>query len=118
VQYIRQSPVKGPIHLQADRVRYKGVVTMLNLKNALTDGYNVQHTGDNGKGNGSGATNFGDSGGPIFLPGTNIIVAVTSFGHNNQGTGPGYAYRADILDTKLFVLAQMLLQEELEQLEE
>ena len=113
-----QSPIKGPIHLRAERTRYKGVVTLINLHNSLATGYNLQHTGDNGKGNGSGGTNFGDSGGPVFLPGTNVIVAISSFGLNNQGTGPGFAYRTDILDTQLFIADQMAIQEELALLED
>jgi hypothetical protein len=105
VQYIRQNPIKGPIFLQADRIRYQGTVSIINLKNALTDGYNIQHSGDNGKGNGSGATNFGDSGGPVLLAGTRVLVATTSFGFNDQGTGPGFAFRTDTAGSQSFLKA-------------
>ena len=102
VQYIRQSP-KGIIKLQADPVRYHGVVSLVNLKSALVDGYNLFVTADQGKGNGSGGIAFGDSGGPVFLPGSNIMIGVTSFGLNMQATGPGGAFRADTIEAQTFI---------------
>ena len=102
VQYIRQSP-KGIIQLEADPVRYQGVVSLVNLNNALVDGYNMFHTGDEGQGNGSGGTAFGDSGGPVFLPGSKVMVGVTSFGLNMQATGPGAAFRTDTAEAQEFL---------------
>jgi hypothetical protein len=49
----------------------------------------------------TGGTCFGDSGGPNFINGTNVIAGVTSFGMNPTcaGTGGVYrVYRADDLD--------------------
>ncbi len=89
--------------LQADRVRYQGTVQFVNLRSALTDGFNLQHSGSPGKGTGGAGTCFGDSGGPVFLPGTNIIVAVTSFGLNSNCAGPGFAYRVDIEESLEFI---------------
>jgi Trypsin len=43
----------------------------------------------------TGGTCFGDSGGPIFVSGTNTIVAVTSFGANPACAGTSGAYRID-----------------------
>jgi hypothetical protein len=43
----------------------------------------------------TGGTCFGDSGGPIFLEDTNIIVGVTSFGLNSTCGGTGGVYRVD-----------------------
>jgi len=102
LQYIRQSP-RGVIKLQAERVRYQGEVSIVNLENALVGDTYLQHTGDNGAGNGAGATSFGDSGGPVFLKGTNKIVALTSWGFNAQATGPGFAYRVDTLEAQNFI---------------
>jgi hypothetical protein len=42
-----------------------------------------------------GGTCYGDSGGPIFDRGTNVIVAVTSFGMSPNCTGMGGGYRVD-----------------------
>jgi hypothetical protein len=102
LQYIRQSP-KGAIKVQEDPVRYQGVVSLVNLNNALVDGYNIFHTSDKGKGNGSGGTSFGDSGGPVFLPGTSVMVGVTSFGLSMQATGPGAAFRTDTAEAQEFL---------------
>ena len=120
LQYLRWSPIKGDIHVLEDFARYKGLVTLIGLGNNLSaDGVNLQHTGDSGKGNVSGGTHLGDSGGPVLLAGTDVVVGITSFGANDsQGTGPGYAYRTDTLDTQLFIYDQLLLAEELAGLEE
>ena len=44
-------------------------------------------TGDNG------GTCFGDSGGPNFASGTNVILGVNSFGTNGNCAGVTYSYR-------------------------
>jgi hypothetical protein len=78
----------------AVRERRVATVTLNNLRSALTDGYNLAHSGAPGKGTGGGATCFGDSGGPVLYQGE--VVAVTSFGLNGVCMGPGFAYRTDI----------------------
>ena len=78
--------------VMADRVRLQANVQLVNLRSALTDGFNLHHTNARGTG---GGTCFGDSGGPVFLNGTSTIVAVTSFGLNENCAGAGFAYRVD-----------------------
>jgi secreted trypsin-like serine protease len=46
----------------------------------------------------TGGTCFGDSGGPLFLEDTNIIVGVTSYGINQNCAGTGGSYRIDTVD--------------------
>jgi hypothetical protein len=46
----------------------------------------------------TGGTCFGDSGGPNFLGGTNIVAGVTSFGMNSTCAGTGGVYRVDRSD--------------------
>jgi V8-like Glu-specific endopeptidase len=45
--------------------------------------------------NGKGGTCNGDSGGPVYFYGTNVIAAVTSFGQNGQCKGLDFSYRLD-----------------------
>jgi len=47
---------------------------------------------------GKGGTAFGDSGGPVLLGGTDTVLAVTSFGTNNNCAGLGYYCRVDNQD--------------------
>ena len=47
---------------------------------------------------GKGGQSFGDSGGPVLLCGTNIILGVVSYGTNYNSTGVGYAARVDKAD--------------------
>jgi secreted trypsin-like serine protease len=102
LQYIRRTP-KTVIKIQADRVRHQGEVTLQNIKSALAGDRFVQISGDQGQGNGEGAICFGDSGGPIFLQGTNEIVAVNSFVLNFQAVGPGFGYRTDTEEAHDFI---------------
>jgi hypothetical protein len=89
-----------PEYLSA-RERYRGVTRLVNLRSALTDGYNIQLS--NNPGHWSGGTCFGDSGGPIFMGDTNIVAAITSFGLNQNCAGTGFAFRADIAETRAFL---------------
>jgi len=82
----------NPVFVQADRVRrvahphliqintpgFTGVFSLLLSNNAST-----------------GGTCFGDSGGPNFLKGTNVVAAVTSFGLNGNCAGTGGVFRMD-----------------------
>jgi len=46
----------------------------------------------------TGGTCFGDSGGPNFIDGSNVIAGVTSFGLNGTCSGTGGVYRVDRQD--------------------
>jgi hypothetical protein len=76
------------------RERLMAHSTLVNLRSANTDGFNVQTQGN---GSGRGGTCSGDSGGPVYLGGasSNLIVAVTSFGLNALCRGTDFAYRID-----------------------
>ena len=47
---------------------------------------------------GKGGMSFGDSGGPVFLGETNIILGLISYGTNFNCAGLGYAARVDTID--------------------
>lgn len=55
--------------------------------------FNVQLASN--PGGGRGGTCFGDSGGPVLLSGTDIVVAVNSFVLNGNCAGQGFGYRTD-----------------------
>jgi secreted trypsin-like serine protease len=76
------------------RERLMAKATLVNLNSGQNGGYNVQTQGN---GNGRGGTCSGDSGGPVFLGGSNsnLIVAVTSFGLNALCRGTDFGYRID-----------------------
>jgi V8-like Glu-specific endopeptidase len=53
-------------------------------------------------GQGKGGTCFGDSGGPVLYNG-NTIIAVTSFGSNDNCAGVGYYNRIDTADALAYI---------------
>ena len=86
------------VHSAVPSVSYRSRLmarsTLVNLRSALNDGYNLQTQGN---GNDRGGTCSGDSGGPVFLGDfrSNRIVGVTSFGMNALCRGTDFAYRTD-----------------------
>ncbi len=89
-----------PPTIMAERTRYAGQASLVNLESNLNAGYSVQLTAAPGTG---GALCFGDSGGPVYLAGTKTIVAVNSFVLNWQCMGSGFSYRTDTADSLAFV---------------
>jgi hypothetical protein len=66
-------------------------------------GTSASFSNDPGKGNGSGGTCFGDSGGPIFHGDSNVIAAVNSYVLNLNCVGIGGGYRVDTADDQAFI---------------
>jgi hypothetical protein len=52
---------------------------------------------------GKGGQCFGDSGGPLFLSGTNTMIGETTFGTNGQCAGVGYDTRLDTPSAQDFI---------------
>jgi hypothetical protein len=80
---------------------------LVNLRSALTDGFNLQTSNNPGIG---GGTCFGDSGGPVFYGGfsSNVIVGITSFGlSRNVCAGVDFAYRTDQTELLEWILANV-----------
>lgn len=91
------------------RTRYQAQSFLINLNNAMTDGWNIMSSNNPGKWTGSedytsGGTCFGDSGGPVFYGGSdsNLVVGITSFG-NSGCAGSDFSYRVDIQDSRDFL---------------
>ena len=75
---IRTRMVAHPKLIQINVPGFVGDFSMLLSNNAST-----------------GGTCFGDSGGPNFLAGTNVVAGVTSFGKNGNCAGTGGVFRMD-----------------------
>jgi secreted trypsin-like serine protease len=91
--------------LQADLVRYQATVQLIDVRGTagIPAGTSASFTSNPGKGNGSGGTCFGDSGGPIFYGDSNKIAAVTSYGLNSNCAGTSGGYRVDTVDDQAFI---------------
>jgi len=92
----------NPNRFTGERDRLAAVLDVLNTKGVFGvprgTSVKVSGSGVGGDSSNSGGTCFGDSGGPQFLAGTNIVVAVTSFGLNGNCAGVGGGYRVDQAD--------------------
>jgi Trypsin len=80
-------------------IRYRATVEYLGMNGLPVQSYGkdvyFKHTGASmGEGNEGGC--FGDSGGPLFLPGQRTIVGVYALGNNERCAGSGYAQRVDL----------------------
>ena len=76
-----------------ERMRYYAPAKVVPSQDCISDMF-VKLTANPGQG--KGGTTFGDSGGPILLAGTNIVIANNSFVTNANCDGVTYAQRIDI----------------------
>ena len=83
----------GPPYWTWERMRCYAPAKVVPSQDCMSDMF-VKLTANPGGGKG-GAT-FGDSGGPILLAGTSIVIANNSFVTNYNCSGVGYAQRVDI----------------------
>jgi secreted trypsin-like serine protease len=74
-----------------EKTRFAAQPRILRLNGKNTAGWNVKTTNNRR----TGGTCFGDSGAPVMLTGTNMIVAVNSFGKNDKCKGQDFSYRVD-----------------------
>ena len=96
---------RSPVSLIDPRERLMASEQLINLRNNLTDGYNIATTAS--PGDGRGGTCSGDSGGPLLYDSTDTIVAVDSFGLNTNCRGTDFMYRIDRAPVLDWILAQV-----------
>jgi len=83
--------------------RWKSTSRIVNLKSHLTGEDNLETSNNPSPAGGQGGSCFGDSGGGLFLNDTNQVVAVVSFGQNDNCKGADFSARMDVADTHDFV---------------
>ena len=82
----------NPVFVQADRVRMVASPRLIQINSpGFTGDYSVLLSNNHS----TGGTCFGDSGGPNFVGGSNVVGGVTSFGINGNCAGTGGVYRMD-----------------------
>lgn len=92
LQEIVDNPVKGPVHIMAERIRYVAHphLIQINVPGFVGD-FSLLLSNNHS----TGGTCFGDSGGPNFLGDSNVVAGVTSFGLNGNCAGTGGVFRMD-----------------------
>jgi hypothetical protein len=91
-------------HTVAARERLTAETFIIGGRNPnLRSTFNVQLASN--PGGDRGGTCFGDSGGPVLLGDTDIVVAVNSFVLNGNCAGQGFGYRTDQEAVIAFILA-------------
>lgn len=88
---------------QADLVRHRGTVRLIDTRGTagIPAGTSAMFSSNAGR-PAAGGMCFGDSGGPVFVEGTDIVVAVVS-AVNTNCVGIGGGYRVDTVEDRAFV---------------
>lgn len=90
----------NPVATASYRSRLTASTFVVNLDNHKADGHNLQIASS--PGNERGGTCAGDSGGPVLLGETDVVLAVNSFvlGRGLTCGGTGFAYRTDSVEVQ------------------
>jgi hypothetical protein len=104
VGYGIQSIEPKPMDVES---RYKSTSRIVEVNGNQSDGGNVHTLNNPSAVGGVGGSCFGDSGGPLFVNNTNIVVAVVSYGFSGTCHGADYSWRVDTVEAQTF-LAQFL----------
>ncbi len=83
--------------------RYKSTSRIVEVNGHASKGGNLHTLNNPSPIGGTGGSCFGDSGGPLFVNGTNQVVAVVSYGDSNTCHGADYSWRVDNQEAYDFV---------------
>lgn len=87
--------------------RYTTTATLVNLRSQLAGDDYIQLSGNPSQG--SGGVCYGDSGGPVLLKDTNVVVGVNSFGLSPYCTGLAFSLRTDTDTARTFLAPYVAL---------
>jgi secreted trypsin-like serine protease len=97
------TPGPGGRQASAYGTRYRATERLISIPAERSQvGAEFLHLTSN-PGGGKGGTCFGDSGGPVFLDDTNVIVGVNAFVTNYNCAGQNYATRVDTAEALAFI---------------
>lgn len=83
--------------------RFKSTSRIVQNKSNIASSGNLHTLNNPSAIGGVGGTCFGDSGGPLFVNNTNLVVAVVSFGFSGTCHGADYSWRVDIASSQDFI---------------
>lgn len=84
----------NPVFMSSALVRMSATPRLIQINNGVVGDYSIMLSNNHS----TGGTCFGDSGGPNFIDGSNVVGGVTSFAFNGNCAGTGGVYRVDRAD--------------------
>ena len=83
--------------------RYKSTSRIVEVNGHASKGGNLHTLNNPSAIGGTGGSCFGDSGGPLFVNNTNLVVAVVSYGDSATCHGADYSWRVDTQESYDFI---------------